>query len=129
MHESSRILRYLVSGGATALVLFISLIIFREVFGLWYLLASTLAFCFAVVTSFGMQKFWTFRNTENKNVYKQFLTFLIISLCNLAINAAFMYTAVDFLKVQYLIAQFIVTGFIAFFSFFVYRDIIFRSNA
>lgn len=126
MHKYSRVFRYLTSGGITALVLFISLIIFREVLGFWYLLASVLSFCLSVVTSFSLQRFWTFRDNEDKNTHKQFLFFVAVSVCNLAINTSLMYVAVSIFDIQYLIAQFIVTGLIAFITFFVYRDIIFR---
>ncbi|MDO8565356.1 MAG: GtrA family protein, partial [bacterium] len=94
--------------------------------GLWYLLASTLAFCIALVTSFVLQKFWTFSDDPNKNILGQFSRFAIVSVCNLAINVTLMYISVDVLTMQYLAAQFIVTGLIAFFSFFIYRDLVFR---
>ena len=123
------ILKYLISGSTAAVALFTSLVIFREVLGLWYLYSSTLAFCIAMITSFVLQKFWTFKNTENKNMPRQFLFFLAVSLCNLAVNAALMYVAVDLFAVPYIIAQFAVTGLIAFFTFFIYRDIVFRRAA
>src|SRR3989338_5425095 len=105
MQKFSQILRYFVSGCTTAVVLFVSLILFREVLGFWYLYASTLAFCLALVTSFILQKFWTFRNVEHKNIQKQFMVFLMVSLCNLAVNATLMYVSVDILAVPYLFAQ------------------------
>ena len=121
-------MRYIISGGTAAVVLFASLIIFREIFGFWYLLASSLAFCLSVVTSFSLQKFWTFRDGENKYTHKQFLYFVLVSLCNLVINTLLMYVAVGVFALEYLLAQFIVAGLIAFLSFFVYRDIIFLNK-
>jgi len=121
------IAKYIFSGVIASIVMFCSLAFFREVLGIWYLYSSTLAFVLSFITSFLLQKFWTFGNIEGSNIHKQLLLFLIVSLINLGINGLGMFILVDYLGVWYLIAQFFVTASIAGWSFFLYR-VIFKNK-
>lgn len=121
-----QVIKYVISGGVAAVVLFGTLIFFHEWLGFWYIYASTIAFICSLLTSFTMQKFWTFRDVEKSNVQKQFLVFFMVSLVGLILNTTAMYILVEVFEVWYLIAQFITTAGIAFFSFFIYRDLVFN---
>ncbi|MDD3531286.1 MAG: GtrA family protein [Candidatus Pacebacteria bacterium] len=126
--RQSTIARYLISGSIASAVMFIALVVFREFFGLWYLTASTFAFVLSFVTSFVMQKFWTFEDASRARATGQLISFFIISLANLGLNAAWMFILVDMIGLWYLGAQVIVTASIAVWSFFAYRRIFARRD-
>ena len=128
MNISSTVSRYIFSGFIASVVLFGSLVFFREVLGIWYLYSSTLAFILSFITSFLLHKLWTFRNLTGSNAYKQLVLFFIVSLINLGINGSGMFILVDKMGIWYFISQIFVTAFIAIWSFFVYRLIFSRKN-
>lgn len=120
---SSTVLKYVLSGGIASAVMLGSLLVFREFFGIWYLSASTLAFIFAFVTSFLLQKFWTFAHRGTTDSPKQLVLFFATSLANLGLNGVSMFLLVEKAGIWYLLAQVLVTACIATWSFFIYRGI------
>lgn len=124
---SSKVARYLVSGGVAALVQFSSLYFFVEALSLWYLAATTAAFVLTFIVSFIMQKFWTFEERSMGSLHIQISGYLAFSLANMFVNAFSMYLLVSALNVHYMLAQFCTTALIAFYGFFVYKHLIFRA--
>jgi putative flippase GtrA len=118
-----RVIRYIISGGIAALVLFGTLFLAKEIFQLWYLLASTIAFVVTFITSFLLQKLWTFQNNTFHKTKKQLTLFFLVSLFNLCANTILMYVLVDTYGLWYMFAQFIVITLIAFWGYFVYKAI------
>ncbi len=57
-------------------------------------LAKGVAFCFAVATTFVMNRFWAYRESRSKTVLAQIAQFLLISLVGLGINLL-VFAAVD----------------------------------
>lgn len=122
------LIRYIQSGSAAAAVDLSLLYVFTDILGWWYLLSATVAFIFALVVSFLMQKFWTFRNKERSGGVMAFQgsLYVTIALVNLGLNALLMYFFVDVVGLWYLLSQVISAILIAFSSFFVYRHFIFK---
>ncbi len=125
-HLSAQIVRFVISGGASALTQLILLYVFTQFFGIWYLFSLILAFAISLGVSFTLQKFWTFEDTETSGMHLQIPSYLAVTLTNLAVNAALLYIAVEFLKLWYLFAQVLIEGIIAISSFFIYKFVIFR---
>ncbi len=121
-------IKYLVSGGVAAFVLFGTLLILKELFGVWYLLSSTIAFIFTVIVSFTLQKLWTFEDSTTHTLHKQAARYLSLSFFNLVINIIVMYFLVDFVGIWYFSSQILTTLIIAFWSFFIYKYIIFKTQ-
>lgn len=120
------LLRYFTSGITSAGTQIGLLYIFTDIVGLWYIYSSILAFAVAVVTSFILQKFWTFNNKEIKRAHRQFLGYLIIAILGVIANTAFMYLFVDIFGIWYILAQIITGGIIMFFNFLMYKFFIFN---
>lgn len=121
---TSRVSKYVISGAIASLVMFVSLVFFRETLGIWYLYSSSFAFILAFLTSFALQKLWTFKNNVgNQSTHKQLVLFFVVSIINLGINALGMFILVDLVHIWYIFSQFLVTVLIAVWSFFVYRAI------
>lgn len=125
--KANQILRYLVSGGVAALVLFISLYVLKEFLNVWYLYSSIVSFILATITSFIFQKFWTFQDKRIDIVHEQAVAFLSLSTLNFFINTGLMYLFVDIFNIWYFTSQVITTGIIAFGSFFIYKFLIFKN--
>lgn len=123
-----QIIRYIISGGTAACVDIGFLVLFTEAFGWWYLVSAILAFILAFGVSFGLQKFWTFKDHVTDNMHVQASIYLLVSLVNLGLNTLLMYFFVDLLHMWYVFAQVLTGGLIAILSFFVYKKFIFKNS-
>ncbi len=99
-----------------------------------YLAGSVASLALAVATTFTLQKYWTFRDTASARIPRQFASYVLIALGNLALNAFLMRLAkgtadaagVDFFAGWHLVAQAGTVLFVAFLSFLANYFITFR---
>ncbi len=124
----AKILRFLISGGTSAAVDLGLLYIFTDIFGIWYLTSTVFAFIIAFFVSFGLQKFWTFRDHSRDGMSAQAGVYFVIAGCNLALNTLLVYAFVDHLGFHYLLAQIVASLLIACESYFIYQRFVFRST-
>ncbi len=111
------------AGGSDLVFLFI----FHGLF-LWNIVLSTSsAFILAFLVSFTLQKFWTFRDYQNK-VVQQLVLYILNALLGLYLNGYFMHLLVVKYAVWYILSQIIVNLVLAFWNFVVYKFIIFKTN-
>jgi glycosyltransferase involved in cell wall biosynthesis/putative flippase GtrA len=123
----NKIVRYAVGGVSVALTQLLLLYVLTDFAHVWYLLSSIISFCYAVVTSFLIQKFWAFRDKSMQSAFKQFVQFILVALIGIAINTISMYFWVELIHIWYVLAQF-VTGFIIMFvNFTIYKYVIFKN--
>ena len=118
-------IRFIIAGGISAMVDLILLYLLNITFGLHYLLAAILAFLGAFGVSFTLHKYWTFRSHEEET-HKQAIMYLGTSLFALLLNTLFMYVFVDFFHIGVLVSQFFVGIMVAFSSFFISRNFVFK---
>ena len=123
-----RIGRYLVSGGTAAAINLGLLYILVSLLHLWYLGATVIAFVVSFVASFILQKFFTFMEGSRERIPFQLGVYLGIILANLLVNVFLMFLIVDKLGMHYLIAQFFASGFIAIYSYFLYKYFVFHQT-
>lgn len=121
-------LKYVISGGTAAAVNMISLTVFVEVFDIHYLKASAFAFMLGFLSSFVLQKFFTFGDTRIKLVHVQLVMYLFIALINLGLNTVLVYSFVEYAGFWYLFSQFLSSNLIAFESYFLYKRFVFKKN-
>ena len=88
-------IKYIISGGTAAFVDLALLYALTDIFGVYYLLSAGMAFFVAFFISFYLQKFWTFRDNSNKQIYQQMFLYLFVGIVNLGINTAGMYILVE----------------------------------
>jgi len=119
--KHKRPIKYLIAGGTAAFTDLSLLYIATDILGIWYLFSACLAFVVAFFVSFFLQKFWTFRDNDQEQIYKQLGAYLAVALANFTLNAALMYIFVDGLRIWYMLAQFMISGLIACESYFVYK--------
>jgi len=122
-------IKYLMSGGAAATTDLGLLYIFTEELGLWYLFSAVFAFSIAFFVSFFLQKFWTFRDTDLKEMRKQMGVYLTVALINLAVNSAGIFLLVEKFGMWYMLAQVIMGFLLAVSSFIIYNFFIFSGES
>jgi putative flippase GtrA len=120
-----KFVRFLVSGGIGAGVNIVFLYIFKELFSFWYLYASVLSFLVALIVSFLLQKFITFRDFSRHLLPRQTTVYALTALFNLGLNTGLMYVFVDICSMHYLLAQVVTMALIAIESYFIYQHYIF----
>ncbi len=118
-----RLFKYLFSGGTAAFVDLGILYLLTEIFKIWYLASAVIAFVFAFIVSFILQRFWTFDNRSMENIKSHAPIYLLINLINLGVNTLFMHLFVDFLYIHYITSQIIISGSIAIYSFFISKKL------
>lgn len=118
--------RFMVSGGMATLTQVLSLSIFYKLFDLNIIISTTLAFLLAFTVSFNLQKFWTFKDFRNSQLYKQLYLYFTVSFINLIVNGFLMHFMVNELSLFYIFSQILVSGFIGVYSFLVYKFLIFK---
>jgi len=123
-----RIVRYLFSGGMAAITNIAILFALVHFFHVWYLLAAVASYIFAISVSFMMQKFFTFSDYTKRKIKQQTLFYFLIQLFNLGLNTLLMYISVDILKIYYIVAQVLIIGIIAIYSFFAYKHLVFTPD-
>jgi len=119
------IMRYLFSGGTAAMVNLGLLYLLTDIMGLYYLLSGILAFSCGVIVSFIMQKSWTFQDRSTEETYKKFVLYVVIAIINLAVNTSLLFLFTDIFNLYYMISQFLASGIVAVWSYFIYRKMFF----
>lgn len=119
------VVRFIISGGTSAVVDLSFLYLFNKVIGIHYLTAAILAFLIAFCVSFTLHKFWTFKS-HGEETHKQVVIYLGTSLFGLFLNTLLMYIFVDILNIGVMVSQFFVGGMVAFSSFFISRNFVFK---
>ncbi len=122
-------IRYVISGGVAAGVGLLSIFVLVEVFHLWYIAATTISFVLTLITSFTLQRFWTFDDAANNALTAQFGGYLAVSFVNIFVNAGLMYLFVDILALHYLLAQTLVMLIISVYGFSLYRYLVFKPQS
>lgn len=118
--------RYIFSGLIVVGVNILSLAFLTTILGWWYLTASVCSFFVAFVVSFVLQKTLTYRDSIWRTWNWQLAGYFLVSLLNLACNTLILYILVDWVGLNYLLAQAFTVGLISFVLFFVYGRLIFR---
>jgi glycosyltransferase involved in cell wall biosynthesis/putative flippase GtrA len=122
----AKLLRYLFSGGTAAFTDLALLYVFTDVFGMWYVLSSILAFIISFGVSFILQKFFTFQDHGTDGVRGQALVYLLVTSFNLGLNTALVFALVHYAGFHYMFAQILASIIIAVESFVVYGLFIFK---
>ena len=126
MSKYTQIIRYIFAGAIATISNILILFVCVHYFKLWYLLGAVISFCSAVVISYVLQKFWTFRNYSTRDIHKQFIIFFVYNLFMLCVNTLLMYFWVDIIKLWYLFAQAISAFITAFINYTYFNRIIFK---
>lgn len=119
------LIRYGIAGltGGAIQILFLYVWVTLLGFEKIYLLGLVLGFVIALIITFVLQKYWAFRDQESGRMPRQFLSYTLVAVSGLALNAIlligakmlFGWLALDFFHGWYLFAQ---TGIVCIVSVF-----------
>jgi putative flippase GtrA len=132
------IVRYGIAGGIGAFVqtgalyVWVSLLSLEE----HYLWGAVVAFVVALVITFLLQKFWTFKSVTKGQTRRQFSLYGVIGVCSLILNLSLLHVAkflvegagFDFFRIWYLVAQVGIVGTIACLTFLANYFLTFRTS-
>ena len=123
-----QVVKYLIAGGTStsADILIYSLLIYFA--SLWYVASSVISFTIAFWISFGLQKFWTFRDKNTEKIMKQTYLYFFVAIANLGISTLLIYIFVDHIHIHKFLSKIFVNATIAVESFFIYRYFIFAKK-
>jgi putative flippase GtrA len=111
-----KFIKFTIVGMLGALVDFGSLILFVELFLWGVILSTTLAFILSSLHNFALNKFWTFRNTEDC-FFEQLYKYGLVTLVGLAITIITMYVMIHF-EFYYIFAKIVAIILVGFWSFY-----------
>ena len=123
-----QIIKFLIAGGtSTSIDIFVFTALIYWV-GLWYIASSISSFIIAFWVSFGLQKFWTFRDKNTEKIVTQTYLYFIVAIVNLGISTLLIYIFVDYIHIHKFISKVIANIIITLESFFIYRYFIFAKR-
>lgn len=116
--------RFLASGGTAALVHWLVLWLCVSVAGWEGTISSTVGFVIAVIVSYLLNYYWTFRSAAGH--LHTLPRFLLVAIPGLFLNAGIFALSYYGLGVHYMLAQVVATGTVLFWNFFLQRAWSFR---
>jgi len=100
---TSRIVRYIIVGGAGTAIHLAILAISVEWFALDAVIGSTMGFVGALLVSYLLNHYWTFQSRRSH--LSSLPMYVTVSLIGLALNTGMMYALIHIFKVWYFAAQ------------------------
>ena len=128
METAKKLARYIVAGGTGAIVHLSVLTALVELLNIYPVLASIGGFLCAFGVSFSLQKFWTFRNHDRATAPRQMMIYFGIQVVNLGLNVLLMYAFIEWVGIQYFVAQVATIGLLAIESYVLYSKVVFRAS-
>jgi len=126
--NSIMLIRYFICGITSAAINIISLYIFTDTLGIWYLYSSVIAFLISLIVSFVLQKFVVFEDKNTDKIHHQFSRFFIAAVLGVITNTIFISLCVEILGIWYILAQLIAGFFVMIQNFVLYKFFIFNEK-
>jgi putative flippase GtrA len=118
--------RYVLSGTLAYAVDYCALIIFVEIFKIYYLTAALVAFLLGAITAYILNVRWVFDRRTFKNRYFEISIFIVIGLVGLILNQHIIWVFTENLDFHYLFSKLIATMIVVVWNFFARKYILFR---
>lgn len=102
------------------------MIVFVEVFKVYYLTAALIAFLIGSITAYILNVVWVFDKRTFRNRYVEISIFLLISVVGLIINQYIIWFFTENVHLYYLFSKLIATMIVVIWNFFARKYILFR---
>ena len=104
--------------GVIAFVIDYGVMIFlTEVFGVPYLISTTISFVVSVIFNYFASMRFVFKRKDDMSRRREFIIFIVLSVCGLGINDLLMWLMVDNLYIDYRLSKIVVTVVVAVWNF------------
>lgn len=109
-----QVMKFGVVGGIAFVVDYVIMVFLTEIFGIPYLISSTVSFCVSVVVNYLLSMKFVFEGRDDIKKQTEFIAFVILSVIGLGINQLVMYLVADVwlgdkIKRAYLFAKIVAT--------------------
>lgn len=122
-----QVARFAIGGAFCAFLNVLILKVATESFGLWYVGSVGLAAMVSYSLSFGLHKYWAFRDHDLSRVQIQLGMHIALGISNIFLDMLLVYAFVERTSLHYIGSQILAMLLIAVMNFFFYRLLIFRS--
>lgn len=119
-------LKYVFVGGMAFLFDFGTLYILTEYFGIYYLTSSVVAFIIGLNVNYFLAKFLVFKASKIKDIKKEYLYIVGISLSALFLNQILLFLLTEKIGIYYLLSKIIITIILLFYNFIIRKVFIFE---
>jgi putative flippase GtrA len=116
--------RYLLVGGTTFIIDFSLLAMFHGSFHIRISIATSMAYWVAVLYNFSLNRWWTFSARDKTNLNRHLVSYLILLSFNYLFTVIFVSLASH--SINYLVAKVISVLISTSWTYFVYKNIIFK---
>ena len=104
--------------GVIAFVIDYGVMIFlTEVFGVPYLISTTISFVVSVIFNYFASMRFVFKRKDDMSRRREVIIFIVLSVCGLGINDLLMWLMVDSLYIDYRLSKIVVTVVVAVWNF------------
>ena len=121
-----REIKYIISGGISAVAALVTVYIATDIFKIWYLISVIFGQVIGFFLNFYLQKYWTFRDPSSKRIGRQFKIFIGLAVTHLILNVIFISILVEIFGMWYLLAQAVVLATLAIGSYLFNRFVTFK---
>jgi dolichol-phosphate mannosyltransferase len=94
------------------------LYLFTELFGIYYILSSIIAFFLGSTGNFLLNKKWTFKEKMHHDLLSKYIKAMSVNISAVIITIALLFILTEFLNIYYLISQ-TIAMVVAFFANFI----------
>lgn len=121
-----QLFRYIFTGGAAFIIDFLSLYIFTEFFGIYYLISAAMAFILGLITNYCLSINWVFNKRTLDNKKLEFGVFTLIGIIGIGLNEFLLWTFTENFHIYYLYSKIIAAIIILFWNFFARKFALFK---
>lgn len=118
-------LKYIIVGGLAFIFDFLTLYLLTEYLHFHYLFSSACAFIVGLNVNYVLAKYFVFKESKIKNVKKEYLAIVAISLSGLFLNQVCIWFSTDILGIYYLYSKLITAGIVLIYNFGIRKIFIF----
>lgn len=118
--------RYVLAGGLAYIIDYSSLIVFTEIFKLYYLTSAAVAFFLGSIISYALNITWVFDKRTFNNKYLEISIFVLIGVIGLFLNHYCIWFFTENVNLHYLYSKIIATVVVFIVNFFTRKYILFR---
>ena len=123
---SIQVFRYVLAGTLAYVIDYSMLIVYVEIFGMYYLTAAAIAFLIGAVTSYVLNVAWVFNKRAFKDMRLEFLVFVALGAAGLFLNHWCIKFFTETVKLHYLGSKVIATIAVFTVNFIARKYILFR---
>jgi len=118
--------RYIFVGGVAFIVDFSSLFIFTDIFGVFYLISTVIAFILGLIANYALSISWVFNKRTLDNKLSEFTIFAFIGITGIFLNVLIIYVFTEYVGLFYLLSKIIAAALILFWNFSARKITLFR---